>query len=133
MNPHEEPLVFECAGEALVGILSLPATYVRTAVVIVVGGPQYRAGSHRQFVSLARCLAAGGIAALRFDHRGIGDSAGRQRPFDSIDCACENSLRQNVNNLPRALSRGLSRSLAKEISNTHAHKLVENYRPRDVR
>jgi exosortase A-associated hydrolase 1 len=100
MNPHEEPLVFECAGEALVGILSLPATHVRTAVVIVVGGPQYRAGSHRQFTLLARALADAGIPAMRFDHRGIGDSAGRQRPFDSIDADIGSAIDALVERLP---------------------------------
>ena len=56
-----------------------------TAVVIVVGGPQYRIGSHRQFVLLSRRLAASGWPALRFDVRGMGDSAGAPLPFDALD------------------------------------------------
>ena len=55
----ERGLVFRCAGEELVGILH-PAPGA-TGVVIVVGGPQYRVGSHRQFLLLARRLAASGI------------------------------------------------------------------------
>jgi len=51
----------------------------------VVGGPQYRAGSHRQFTLLARRLASAGIAALRFDARGMGDSSGEPRQFDALD------------------------------------------------
>ena len=49
--------------------------------MIVVGGPQYRVGSHRQFLLLARSLAAAGIPVLRFDYRGMGDSEGVLRDF----------------------------------------------------
>ncbi len=47
-----------------------------TGVLVVVGGPQYRVGSHRQFVLMARCLAEAGFPVLRFDARGMGDSDG---------------------------------------------------------
>lgn len=76
--------IFDVAGESLVGVLSRPATECDTALLIVVGGPQYRAGSHRQFVELARSVAAGGHAVLRFDHRGMGDSGGAMRSFEQI-------------------------------------------------
>lgn len=82
---HEQALTFDCAGERLVGVLSRPrspAACRPVAMLIVVGGPQYRAGSHRQFVLLARALARSGFACLRFDYRGMGDSGGAQRPFD---------------------------------------------------
>lgn len=81
----EQVLRFDCEGQPLLGVLSLPPAPAQTAVLIVVGGPQYRAGSHRQFVLLARSLAAGGIAALRFDVRGMGDSGGAQRSFEALD------------------------------------------------
>lgn len=70
----ESPVLFDCLGERLFGMLH--AAGGRTGVVIVVGGPQYRAGSHRQFVRHARHLAAGGHPVLRFDMRGMGDSSG---------------------------------------------------------
>ena len=54
-------------------------------VLIVVGGPQYRVGSHRQFVLLARALAARGFAVMRFDCAGMGDSAGVERAFTDRD------------------------------------------------
>lgn len=79
--PPVEPLVFGCAGETLVGCLhhAGPGTgAASTGVVILVGGPQYRAGSHRQFVHLARALAAAGYPTLRFDVRGMGDSSGAE-------------------------------------------------------
>ena len=75
---------FECAGDRLYGVASVPPAPAARGVVIVVGGPQYRAGSHRQFTLLARALADEGIAALRFDVRGMGDSEGTARPFEDI-------------------------------------------------
>jgi exosortase A-associated hydrolase 1 len=81
---RERAISFECRGERLYGVLSLPAGPARRGVLIVVGGPQYRAGSHRQFTLLARSLAARGIAALRFDYRGMGDSEGALRDFEDV-------------------------------------------------
>lgn len=78
-------LKFACAGEPLFGILSLPFRPAKRGVVVVVGGPQYRGGSHRQFTLLARALAADGFAVLRFDYRGMGDSGGDKRDFEMID------------------------------------------------
>lgn len=81
----ERPLLFEVGGETLVGVLSVPVAAPAQGVVIVVGGPQYRVGSHRQFVSLAWALAEAGIAVLRFDYRGMGDSGGALRSFEQVD------------------------------------------------
>ncbi len=80
----EECLVFDCAGDALPGILTRPATPSPVGLLIVVGGPQYRVGSHRQFVQLARRVAAAGHAVLRFDVRGMGDAEGRLRGFEAV-------------------------------------------------
>lgn len=87
---REEALVFGCGGDSLVGVLALPTAPASRGVLIVVGGPQYRAGSHRQFTLLARDLAANGIASLRFDYRGMGDSSGDARSFESVqeDIGC---------------------------------------------
>lgn len=79
----ERPLVFPCEGAWLSGTLHRGARDARRGVVIVVaGGPQYRAGAHRQFVSLARLLAAEGIPVLRFDLRGMGDSSGQYLGYE---------------------------------------------------
>lgn len=82
---NEQAMVFDCAGEQCLGILHSPASAASsTGVLIVVGGPQYRVGSHRQFVHLARDLARHGYASFRFDYRGMGDSTGAQRDFRAI-------------------------------------------------
>lgn len=81
---NEIALSFDCSGDRLYGIASVPAQPARSGVLIVVGGPQYRVGSHRQFVLLARSLAQAGIAAMRFDVRGMGDSEGEPRSFEDI-------------------------------------------------
>jgi exosortase A-associated hydrolase 1 len=84
MNFEERAITFDCNDSALFGIASLPQQCARRGVLIVVGGPQYRVGSHRQFALLARSLAAQGIAVMRFDYRGMGDSGGDQRSFDDV-------------------------------------------------
>jgi exosortase A-associated hydrolase 1/exosortase A-associated hydrolase 2 len=83
---REYPVSFRCDGDELIGVIHRGRPGVKRGVVIIVaGGPQYRAGAHRQFVSLARRLAARGHAVLRFDLRGMGDSAGEHRGFQHSD------------------------------------------------
>jgi exosortase A-associated hydrolase 1 len=84
MSYDERALSFRCGDAALVGIASVPAAPCTRGVLVIVGGPQYRVGSHRQFALLARHLAENGIAAMRFDYRGMGDSAGEERDFETI-------------------------------------------------
>jgi exosortase A-associated hydrolase 1 len=81
---EQRALAFACAGHWLYGVLDLPGAPHKRGVLIVVGGPQYRAGSHRQFTLLSRSLAAQGIAAMRFDYRGMGDSEGEMRDFETV-------------------------------------------------
>ncbi len=83
MNYVEEAVCFDAVGERLVGIVSRPQQPAGIGVVVIVGGPQYRVGSHRQFVLLARRLASQGIAVMRFDYRGMGDGAGPVVDFES--------------------------------------------------
>ncbi|WP_018880112.1 hydrolase 1, exosortase A system-associated [Thioalkalivibrio sp. ALE9] len=80
----ERAVVFRVGEEELLGILHPGAEGARRGVLIAVGGPQYRVGSHRQFLLLARHLAAQGIPVFRFDFRGMGDSSGRQRTFKEV-------------------------------------------------
>lgn len=78
-------LTFDCGSETLVGILHTGQQKNGTGVLFVVGGPQYRIGSHRHFYVLAQEFARAGIPAFRFDVRGMGDSSGSLHDFESID------------------------------------------------
>jgi exosortase A-associated hydrolase 1 len=84
MNFQEHAVTFNCRDACLYGIASIPEHAARRGVLVVVGGPQYRVGSHRQFTLLARSLAEQGIPAMRFDYRGMGDSAGEPRTFEDV-------------------------------------------------
>ncbi len=112
---REEGLLLPCQGDRLVAVISHPAATAPAAaaglgLVIVVGGPQVRTGSHRQFTRLARLAAQAGHPALRFDLRGMGDSSGQPRPYtdidDDIDAAIGGLLVQRPG-LQRALLWGL--------------------------
>jgi len=90
----EKAIVYTCNGENIVGIQHSafkPSSNI--GAIIIVGGPQYRAGSHRLFVKIARYLAMKGIHSFRFDLRGMGDSSGKHPGFefckDDISCAIE--------------------------------------------
>lgn len=89
----ERTFVIDCAGARLPAILHPGASGARRGVLVVVGGPQTRVGSHRQFVLLARRLAAAGVPVLRFDYRGMGDADGEPHTFEAVDAdlaaACE--------------------------------------------
>lgn len=85
MNYVEHAIVFPCRGESLLGILSKPELPNNIGVLIAVGGPQYRVGSHRQFVLLSRALAKAGYPVFRFDYRGMGDSTGTSHNFETVN------------------------------------------------
>jgi len=104
----ERALIFDCGGETLVGVVSVPgeadAAAADTGVLIVVGGPQYRVGSHRQFVMLARFLADNGVPCMRFDCRGMGDSTGEARDFETVSDDIEAAIAAFAREVP-ALER----------------------------
>jgi pimeloyl-ACP methyl ester carboxylesterase len=62
-------------GNGLIGTVCLPVGTPRAAVVLFNAGVIHRIGPHRLNVRLARRLAAEGIASIRFDLAGLGDSA----------------------------------------------------------
>jgi exosortase A-associated hydrolase 1 len=84
MSITHEPVSFACGHDWLLGVITRPELPRSRGVLIAVGGPQYRAGSHRQFVLLANDLAGQGYAVMRFDYRGMGDSTGEPRTFENV-------------------------------------------------
>ncbi len=87
MAVDESILVIGPPGSEMIGVLARPAAGGAAkpiGVVIVVGGPQTRVGSHRQFVLMARAMASAGYPCLRFDYTGMGDSAGPAPDFEQV-------------------------------------------------
>ncbi len=103
---EEIPVVFRCEGTELVGIVNQPPG-AEVGVVLVAGGDQYRVGSHRLFVQLARNLAAGGVAVLRFDHRGIGDNRGNYDGFENTFPDIEAAVETLIARIPSLRGIGL--------------------------
>jgi exosortase A-associated hydrolase 1 len=93
-------LRFQCHRCTLIGILHLPPRPLPRGLLIVTGGPQYRTGSHRQFILLARRMAQEGIPVLRFDYRGMGDSEGEPRSFDAAGDDLRCAVDQFFNQVP---------------------------------
>lgn len=97
---HQRVLRFLCQGCWLIGILHVPDQPSTRGVLIVTGGPQYRVGSHRQFVLLARHLAEHQVPVMRFDYRGMGDSEGDMRDFESIQDDLEAAIGEFFTTMP---------------------------------
>ena len=73
----ERQVAFENEGEKLYGMLHIPDEVDRAPVVALFHGLRgTRIEPHRIFVKMARELVAHGVAALRFDFRGSGESEG---------------------------------------------------------
>jgi dienelactone hydrolase len=85
----EIPVTYNVARQQVVGMFHRPAGRGPfPAVMFLHGFTGSKIESHRLFVETARALASAGIAALRFDFRGCGDSAGLFRDMTvSGECA----------------------------------------------
>lgn len=75
----EKQVAFKSGGEKIFGILHLPEQLPAPGVVMCHGFTGTKVEPHRIFVDNARELARNGMAVLRFDFRGSGDSAGEFR------------------------------------------------------
>jgi len=101
-------LSFECAGSELAA--SLDSSGGTTGLLLVTGGSQSRVGSHRMYERLAKDLASQGFPCLRFDRRGVGDSAGEDPGFHGSGPDLEAALaafRKEVPTLERVMGLGL--------------------------
>jgi len=112
----ERPVSFDSDGRRLYGILGCPDTIGRAlrdpvtagapsapraarGVVLIHGWSGYRIGPNRIFVDASRAFNAAGVATLRFDLRGRGDSEGDTFETDldamiSDACAAVECLRR---------------------------------------
>lgn len=126
-NYNEQGLVFNSGSNRLVGIVALPQEAARIGVLIIVGGPQYRVGSHRQFTLLARALAEAGIASFRFDYAGMGDSEGEKCEFggtkEDIFAAAE-AFRAAVPGVSHLVLWGLCDAASSAMIFAHCHSVV---------
>lgn len=91
-----EPVVFESIGATLSGTLTLPVGGVDsdTPVVLMVTGSGLQnrdeeVFGHKPFAVIADCLARNGIASLRYDYRGFGQSTGDCREATTVDFALD--------------------------------------------
>lgn len=79
----ESPVTFTNSGQKLFGILHQPdGGAPKRGAILLHGWSSCRMGPHRILVETARRLAGEGVAALRFDHRGRGDSEGEDADAD---------------------------------------------------
>jgi exosortase A-associated hydrolase 1 len=126
-NYSEQVVVFNCGADRLVGITATPELAADVGVLILVGGPQYRVGSHRQFTLLARSLAEAGVASMRFDYRGMGDSEGKKSEFDETEediSAAIDALIENTPGVSRVVLWGLCDAASSALIFAHRHPTV---------
>ena len=90
----EEPVSFHLQKKRLYGILHLAENKRNTVAIVlmVIGGPQTRVGSHRLYVQLARGICEAGVSVFRFDYEGIGDSEGGFVGFESAGLSIRAAL-----------------------------------------
>lgn len=124
-NPVESPITFDCEGDTLVGVVTTAAEGASSAtgLVILPGGPNYRAGAHRQFVQLARRAAAAGVTVLRFDYRGMGDSDGAPPGFERVApdiAAALDALQRQRADIARIVLCGLCEGASSALIYCHA-------------
>jgi len=105
---NEQPICFLSDNRWLSGIIHRPAVLTGTqGVLIIVGGPQTRVGSHRQFVLLARRLTEQGFFVMRFDLHGMGDSDGEVDSFLNSTNDIDNAIDQFKEQCPGMLNVNL--------------------------
>ena len=72
----ETQVAFQSGDDQVFGVLHLPGSTPAPGLIMCHGFTGHKAEAHRLFVAAARDFAAHGLAVLRFDFRGSGDSGG---------------------------------------------------------
>ena len=97
--PMEHPVHFPSNGKQLFGVMHEPAGEGSGAgVVFLNAGPQNRVGPQRIYVNAARRFADAGVACLRIDLPGVGESEG-PFPENNLDCHDPANVRGAVDRL----------------------------------
>lgn len=86
MRHDPEMPFFFGADDGLFGMFHAPATRARRGVLMCPPLGQELIRTHRLYRQLAQALAAQGLAVLRFDYHGTGDSAGSSTEVDWQRC-----------------------------------------------
>lgn len=100
-------LTFRCEGAKLGASLDGGGF---TGILLVTGGSQTRAGSHRMSESLAKSLSDAGYACFRYDRRGVADSEGEDPGYRRSGpdiAAAASAFRQESPGLTRIIGLGL--------------------------
>ena len=98
---------FACEGSDLAGSLDLAAA--TTGLLLVSGGNELRSGPWGSQAQLAAQIATAGFPVLRFDRRGVGDSAGENGTFTASGpdiAAAIRAFRAHVPTLKRIVAFG---------------------------
>ena len=76
-------------GDSLVGVLCEPETLDKTKPVVLIlnSGIMHHIGTCRLSVKISRALAESGIASVRFDYSGVGDSEPRRGGVSFLESA----------------------------------------------
>lgn len=98
----ESVVQFKVEEKRLYGILHTPENPVAglPMVLMIVGGPQTRVGSHRSYVQIARGLCASGATVFRFDYRGIGDADGDWVGYNFAETSILSAIKYLENKFP---------------------------------
>ncbi len=99
MNPITKKIEFPSDGKTIKGVLHLPTTCKKTCIVIGSHGLEGSKESAKQ-TELAKFLPQKGIAFLRFDHRGCGESDG--------DFKTDTSLKNRTQDMINAVNYAIS-------------------------
>lgn len=128
MNCQERPVSFSSGGVPLHGLYYEPAAHSEPQGVAVICDPfaEEKKCAQRVLAEAGRVLSGIGIAALHFDYRGTGDSAGRFVDFgptqwrEDIQTAME--FARSYSDVPRVglLGLRLGASLAAHIAEQNA-------------
>ena len=106
----EKPLFFRNGEDKLFGVLHLPEqSPARAAILLCHPFGEEKLWSHRVYVNFAREAANRGLAVLRFDFRGHGDSDGQSEDnsLDSFAADIESAMQVLRSEVPAANNVGI--------------------------